>query len=409
MAQATIKCPKCGEVIEISQAISHDIEIEIKRKYEKDIQIVKKDSERMLKLKDMEAEEKIKKERKALEVKIKKETEETQRFEMNDLKGRLEEKTKRLETAEQKELELRKQQRELEDEKKSFELEITRKLDSERQQIAEKALKNAEENHRLKDAEKNKQLLDMRKQIEDLKRKAEQASQKTQGEVLELELEQILKEEFQFDDIDPVSSGVRGADIVQTVKTQAGRICGKILWETKRTKIWNEAWIEKMKEDQRKEKADLAVIVSEALPKGFHHFRQVEGIWVTDIPSAVSLALALRVVLIQVARTKEIETGKEEKMEVVYKYLTGSEFRNRVQTIIEAFVGMKKELDTEKRLIEKHWAKREKQIERVILNIAGMHGDIEGISGASLPAIKMLSLPSDEQQEEVDEKISKAD
>lgn len=398
MEQTTIKCPNCGEVIEISQAISHDIEIEIKKKYEKDIEAIRKDSERKLKLKDSEIEDKLNKEKKIIEVKIKKDTEEAQRFEMNDLKGQLEEKKNRLKMTEQKELELRKQQRELEDKKKSFELEMNRRLDTERQQIAEKVSKDTEESHRLKDAEKDKQLGDMRKQIEDLKRKAEQASQKTQGEVLELELEQILKEEFPFDDIEPVSSGAKGADIIQTVKTQSGRVCGKILWETKRTKIWSETWIQKLKDDQRKEKSDLAVIVSEALPKGFHHFRQVQGVWIADIPSIISLALALRVVLVQVARTKEVQTGKEEKMEVVYNYLTGPEFKNRVQAIMEAFVGMKKDLDSEKRAIEKQWAKREKQIEKVVLNIAGMHGDLEGIAGASLPAIKMLELSVDEEE-----------
>lgn len=405
MAQATIKCPKCGETIEISQAMSHDIEKELKKKYDKEIEAVKQNSERKLKLKDNEFETKLNKEKKVLEAKIKKETENTQRLEINDIKEQLEEKTSQLKTAEQKELELRKQQRKLEDDKKSFELKMNRRLDTERQQIAEKSTKEAEENHRLKNAEKDKQLSDMRKQIEDLKRKAEQASQKTQGEVLELELEQTLKDEFQFDDIDPISSGVRGADIVQTVKTQSGRICGKILWETKRTRIWSEAWIEKMKGDQRKEKADLAIIVSEALPKGFHHFRQIQGVWITDIPSALSLALALRVVLVQVAKTKEIQTGKEEKKEIVYNYLTGPEFRNRIQAIMEAFVGMKKDLDSEKRVIEKQWAKRDKQIEKVVLNIAGMHGDLEGIAGTSLPAIKMLELPSDEQQESVTEEI----
>lgn len=405
MAEAKIKCPRCGESIEISQAISHDIEAEVKKKYEKDMESLKRDAERKLKLKDNEIEEKLNKEKKILEAKIKKETEETQRLKINDLKEQLGEKADRLKVAEEKEIELRKQQRKLEDEKKSFELEMNRRIDKERQEIAEKASRNAEEGHRLKDAEKEKQMTDMRIQIEDLKRKAEQASQKTQGEVLELELEQMLKEEFPFDEIEAVLSGVRGADIVHTVKTQSGRICGKILWETKRTKIWSEAWIEKMKEDQRKEKADLAVIVSEALPKGFHHFRQVQGIWVTDIPSSISLALALRVVLIQVERTKEVQTGKEEKKEIVYNYLTGPEFKNRVQAIMEAFVGMKKDLDSEKRAIEKQWAKREKQIEKIVLNIAGMHGELEGIVGASLPAIKMLELPSDEQQEEIDENV----
>ena len=405
MTQATVKCPKCGEVIEISQAISHDIELGVKKKYEQEIGAIKKKAEGELRDKENENKAKLAKEKLLIEARAKEEAEEAQRVEVADLQNQLEEKKKRLEEAQKQELDLRGRQRELEDKEKAFELEMSRKLDSERRQIAEKVTSEIEQSHRLKDAEKDKQLTGMRNQIDDLKKKAEQASQKTQGEVLEIELEQLLKEEFQFDEILPVSSGARGADVVQIVKTQRGRVCGKILWETKRTKTWSDGWIQKLKEDQRKEKADLSVIVSEVLPRGFHHFRQVHDVWVTDIPSALSLAIALRMMTIQVARTREVQTGKEEKMEVVYNYLTGTEFRSRVQAIMEAFIGMKQGLDAEKRVTEKQWARREKQIDRVIVNIAGMHGDLEGIAGASLPAVKMLELPEDEpDQEEVSAK-----
>ena len=380
MAQETIKCPKCGEIIKLSDAISQDIERAIKTKYEKEI------------------EDRLKEEKKQLEAKAKKEAKESVNLELTDLKEQLSEKSKKIEEIQKQELELRKRQRELEDKEKAMELELARKLDAERQKIAEKSARELEESHRLKDAEKDKQLADMRKQIEELKRKAEQGSQQTQGEVLEVELEQLLKVDFPFDEIEPVSKGVRGADVIHTVKTQSNRLCGKILWETKRTKAWSDGWIQKLKDDQREAKADLAVIVSETLPKGFHHFRQIKGIWVTDIPSALSLALALRVILVQVTKTKEIQTGKEEKQEIVYNYLTGPEFRNHVQAIMEGFVAMKKDLDSEKRAMANIWAKREKQIERVVLNIAGMHGDLEGIVGATLPAIKILELPLDKTE-----------
>jgi len=400
MMQDTIKCPKCGEIIRLSQAISKDIEAEIRRKYEE--QSEKKELEFKEKIRtenevrENEFKEKLKREKKILEDKLKREMADENKLEISDLKSELEDKKKRLEESEKQELELRIKHRELEEREKKFELEMNRKLDNERQQIEDKIARNLEDNHRLKDAEKDKQLTDMRRQIEDLKRKAEQGSQKIQGEVLEVELEQSLKNEFPFDDIDSVSSGVKGADIVQTVKTQAGRECGKILWETKRTRTWSDEWIQKLKDDQRSAKADLAVIVSEALPKGFHHFRQIETVWVTDIPSAISLALALRTLLIQINRTRETQTGKEEKKEVIYNYLTGLEFRNRVQAIMEAFIAMKKDLDSERRAMEGIWAKRDKQIEKVVLNIAGMRGDLEGIVGASLPSIKLLELPSNE-------------
>jgi len=396
MAKETIKCPKCGEVIELSEAISHDIEIRLRERYEKEIGKVRKSFEEDLKARENELENKAKKERKQVEEKIKKEVRESVDLKVSDLKEQLEEKTKGLKDAQKQELELRKKQRELEEKEEKLELELSRKIDAERRKILEKASKEFEEKHRLKEAEKDKQLADMKGQIDELKRKAEQGSQQMQGEVLELELEESLKDEFPFDDIEPVAKGVRGGDIIQTVKTQSGRICGKILWETKRTKNWSDSWIQKLKDDQREVKADLAILASEVLPKGFHHFRQISGVWVTDILSAVSLALALRVVLVQVAREREVQAGKKEKKEIVYNYLTGPEFRNKVEAIVESFTAMKEDLEAEKRAMLKIWAKREKQIQRVITNTAGMHGDLQAIAGASLPAIKMLELPTDD-------------
>ena len=375
MTKETIKCPECGEVIELSEAISHDIEIRLKQQYEN----------------------KIEKTKKSIEEKAKKEVQESLNIKISDLNEQLEEKTKNLKEAQKQEIELRKRQRELVEKEEKLELELSRKIDAERQKIIQKTSLEFEETHRLKDAEKDKQLDDMKRQIDELKRKAEQGSQQMQGEVLELELEESLKEEFPFDVIEPVAKGVKGGDIIQTVKTQSGRICGKILWETKRTKNWSETWIQKLKDDQRDAKADLAILASESLPKGLQHFRLISGVWVTDILSAVSLALALRVVLIQVARERVTQVGKKEKMELAYNYLTGQEFRNRVEAIVESFTAMKMDLEAERRAMLKIWAKREKQMERVISNAAGMHGDLQEIAGSSLPAIKMLELPNDDE------------
>lgn len=382
MLQDSIKCPKCGTAIKLSEALSSDMESVIKLKYEKELDA------------------RIAAERKLLQEKAEKSASESVKLELSDLKEQLEEKAKNLEKAQQQELELRKSQRKLEDDKKAFELEMNRKLDIERESIAEKISRELDDNHKLKDAEKDKQLTEMKNQIGILQRKAEQGSQQGQGEVLELELEQLFRNEFPFDAIEPVAKGVRGGDIVHVVKTQAGRVCGKILWEAKRTRAWSDSWIPKLKDDQRSSKADIAVIVSETLPKGHHHFRQVEGVWVTDIPSSMSLAAALRVVLTQVELSKEIQTGKEEKMEVMYTYFTGTEFRNRVQSIVESFVEMRRDLDSEKRAFEKIWAKREKQIERIVLNIAGMNGDIEGITGTALPSVKLLELSAGDNDTE---------
>ncbi|MBI4232134.1 DUF2130 domain-containing protein [Candidatus Peregrinibacteria bacterium] len=394
MNQEKIKCPKCGHMIELSEAISHDIEERLKAKYDQQIQQMKTDSQTALKQKEAEYNLRIKEDREKLVAKAKKEALESINLEVQDLKAQLSEKTTKLQTSQQAELELRKRTRELEAKEKNLELEVTRKIDEERKRIQEDMAKDLEDRHRLKDAEKDKQLADMRNKIDDLQRKAEQASQQSQGEVLELELEDLLKAEFPLDDIEPVAKGVRGADVLQIVKNQLGKVCGKILWETKRTKNWSDSWIQKLKDDQREAKVDISVIISEALPAGVDHFKQISGVWVSDISSALCLAAALRVLLIQVARANSAQDGKNEKMEIMYNYLIGPEFRNRVEAIVESFVAMKADLDTEKRATQKIWAKREKQIENVIAHIGGMHGDLQGIAGASLPSIKVLELPS---------------
>lgn len=418
MASESIKCPECGAKFELSKAVSHDIEISVAKRYEKQIKDLKELSEKSLQAKEKELYEQHKKDKTKLEQRNKKELEEavsqldsdrkkieekarkkaqkTVGLEIADYKEQLAEKDKKLAEGQQAELSLRKRQRGIEERERSLKIETARQIDTERQQIIENAKTEYEEAHKLKDAEKDKKLADAQKRADELRRKLEQGSQQTQGEVLELELEEMLREECQFDLIEPVTKGIKGGDIIHTVKTQSGKICGKILWETKRTKTWSDKWLQKVKEDQRDAKADIAVIVSEILPQGMCHFRQIGGVWVASISSSRSLAIALRVNLMQVAREKILQAGKQEKTEVVYNYLTGPEFRNRVEAFIEAFITMRDDLERERRAITKIWDKREKQIQKVILNVSGMHGDLEGIAGMTLPAVKALEFPEHE-------------
>ncbi len=282
---------------------------------------------------------------------------------MKDLQEELGEKDKKLIESQKAELDLRKERRKLEEDKKTFELEMTRKLDTERERIQEDSLKKVAEEYRLKDMEKEKLVSDMRKQIEELKRKAEQGSQQTQGEVLELDLEEILKSNFPLDQIEPVPKGIKGADILQKINNQAGRHCGTIIWESKRTKAWSNSWIEKLKDDQRDVKAEIAVLMTTVLPKGIDTFSYMDGIWVTNHALIVGLATALRMNLIQIADSKIAAEGKEEKMEVLYSYLSGPEFRQKIEAIVETFASMKRDLDQEKRAMTRIWSKRDKQIE----------------------------------------------
>lgn len=376
MLDQTIICPHCGKEIPLTETLSHQIKENLRKEFEEEVKTEK---------------EKWKQE-------AKKEAESDILIELKDLKKQITEKDEKIEQFQNNELEFRKKMRELEEQKKNVDLEVERKVDGRRKEIEQKAVETFTEEHRFKDLEKDKQIGDMRKIIEDLKRKSEQGSMQTQGEVLELDLEDLLKTRFPVDEIEPVSKGMRGADILQKVHNRSGQYCGSIIWETKRTKAWSDGWISKLKDDQREIKAEIAVIVSETLPKEVNSFTQMEGVWVTNFSLAGSLAEALRTGLIQVSQTKLSAVGKNEKMEVLYNYLSGSEFKQKVEAIVESFKSMKEDLDEEKRAMIKRWAKREKQIERVIINTAGMYGDMQGIIGASLPQIKMLELEAGNEE-----------
>ena len=372
MAEQFIVCPHCGKKILLTEAISHQIREELIRDFEKD-------AEKTL-------QEKIKKVEKA----AKRKAQDAVTTDLADLKEQVAEKDRKLAEVQQVELELRKARRKLEDEKRTFELDMARKLDGARKKIEEEASRRLMEQQRFKDAEKEKLIKDMRKQIGILKRKAEIGSQQMQGEVMEIGLEELLRSSFSSDEIIAVPKGIKGADIIQKVHDETGRYCGSIVWETKRTKAWSGGWIQKLKDDQRELRAEVAAIVTEVLPKDVNGFGCVSGVWVLGYSLVGGVASALRHGLLDVAQTILARRGKEEETELLYSYLSGPQFRQRVEAIVETFSAMKEELDKEKRAINKIWAKREKQIERVIGNTVGMYGDLEGI--ISLPQIESLEL-----------------
>jgi len=348
----------------------------------------------------VEYKQKLLAEKTKLEERVRKETQESVGIELRDLKSQVEEKDRKLKEALDNELKMRKQQRELEEREKNLQLEVQRKLAEESRKIWASAASKFTEDHRLKDAEKDKKIADMLQRIEDLKRKAEQGSQQTQGEVLEIELENLLRATFRTDDIQPVPKGTKGADVIQKVYTKLGNFCGTILWESKRTKSWNDSWLQKLKDDQREVKANLTVIVSIALPKNIKTFGLMDGVWVSDFSTVVGLATALREGMIEVARTKASLVGKSEKMEHLYAYLSGQEFRQRIEAVVESFATMKSDLDAEKGSMEKIWSKREQQILRVLKNTAGLYGDLQGIIGGALQPISRLELPSADDAQE---------
>jgi hypothetical protein len=370
--EQVIKCPKCGELISVPDALSHQVEEKVKKEFEA-----------KQKIRDQELTARLFKEAKA-------EAEKEQGSKTALLEEQLKSKDEKLAQATKNEVELRKGKIKLEDEKRTFELEKMRQLEEAKKAIVEEATKQAAEAEQYKIAQLEKKISDVSKANDELKRKLEQGSQQTQGEVLELELEEILKAEFPQDEIVPVPKGVTGADIVQKVIDRSGRECGQIVWESKKTKTWSEGWIQKLKDDQRAIKADLAVIVSISLPEGVKGYAFRNGVWICDIKLVAALATSLRMNLEAITREKAMSVGKNEKMEVLYAYLTGIEFKQRVEAIVEAFSSMDEGLKKERLAYEKIWSEREQQLKKVIKNTVGMYGDLSGL--VALPQIKRLEL-----------------
>ena len=291
---------------------------------------------------------------------------ETKARELADLQEVLKSRDEKLAEAQNAQAELIKKQRELDDAKRELALTVQKGIQEGLAATRQEAKKEAEDELNLKVKEKEQTITAMQKQIEELKRKSEQGSQQLQGEVQELELENLLRAKFPFDAIEPVAKGEYGGDVVQRVIGAGGQASGTILWEAKRTKNWSDGWLTKLREDQRTAKAEIAVLVSQVLPKGVDTFEMVDGVWVTHPRAALPVAAILRQSLLEIAMARQASEGQQTKTEMIYQYLTGPRFRQRVEAIVEAFSTMQEDLDKERKAIMKQWAKRGEQIERVM-------------------------------------------
>lgn len=312
--------------------------------------------------------------------------------ELIELQEVLKVRDEKLAEAQKAQAELIKKQRELDDAKRELELTVEKRVQDGLSEIRTQAKREAEDVLKLKVMEKDQTIASMQQKIEELKQKAEQGSQQLQGEVQELELETLLRAKFPFDSIEPVPKGEFGGDVLQRVVSQSGQASGSILWESKRTKNWSDGWLVKLREDQRTAKAEVSVLVSQALPKGTETFDVIDGVWVTSPRAALPVATILRHTLLQVGMARQVSEGQQTKTEMIYQYLTGPRFRQRVEAIVEAFSTMQEDLDKERKAIMKQWAKREEQIERVMGATVGMYGDLQGIAGKSLQEIDGLEL-----------------
>ena len=389
MTDQSISCPSCGKQIPLTRALRSEIEASLKQQFDETLQ----ERERALRA---NYESRLEDDLQRAEAEAAKKAEKRVAQELAGLKDQVKDQANDLEEARRVELSMRKKEREFERKQQELELTVAREIDNERSRLVTETRERLAEEHRLKDAEKEKQLGDMRRQIEDLKRKAEQGSQQVQGEAGEGELESLLRTNFPSDEISGIGQGVRGADVHQVVVDSRGGRVGAIVWECKNTRNWSDAWIAKLKQDQRSLHADVAILVTAALPKGCSRFALIEGVLVTDFACAAALSAVVRANLCQLAQARRAAINKEESLELLHRYLSGVEFRHRVEAVVEAFTVMRHELEQERRAAERQWARRSRQIDAVTFNVSGMYGDLQGLVPA-LPPIALLELPEAEE------------
>lgn len=380
-----IKCPNCTHEFQPDEAIRVELETQLRTQM-KDWQKKKEDElNAQLRQKDEETQKLMADERKKLttqiEDQLKKKLEGDYETQMKFLQQQNTENEQRLADARKKELDFLKKEQEILNREKEMELEMQKLLNEEKGKLTDSIRKQEEDKNLMKFKEYEKQLEDQKKLVEEMRRKAEQRSMQMQGEVQELALEELLRSTFPFDIVEEVGKGVRGADCIQTVRNNLGQDCGKVIYESKRTKDFSADWIEKLKADMRSQGADIAVLVTQAMPKDMETFGDKDGIWVCSFTEVKAVAQVLRDTILRVYNVSKSQENKGDKMTLLYTYLTGSEFTEQWKAIREGFMSMKVSVQKERDAMERIWKAREKQLEKILLSSAHIRGSIDGIAG----------------------------
>lgn len=387
-----ISCPSCGHQFEAEQAIEQKIRTQFNQKWKDELAKRNQEQETKFAQFKLELEKNTLEQQRKIELLAKEKAKSEVDLELKASKDELEAKNKQVVELRNKEIEFLKKEREFTNLKQQYDIDFQKKIIETQRQIEESAKRKADEENQLAIKQRDMQLEAMKQQIEVMKKKSEQGSMQLQGEVQEIVLEELLKASFPFDKIGEVGKGVKGADVTQTIRNQIGAECGSIIYESKRTKAFQNDWIDKLKTDLRNQKSDIAVIVTETMPKDMERFGMKEGIWICSFAEVKSLAMVLRESLLRISEVKSTQENKGDKMQFLYDFLTGNEFKQHIESIVEGFSSMQEGLMKEKIGMQKIWNEREKQIEKVLLNMSGMYGSIRGIAGNALPEVKILEL-----------------
>lgn len=407
MVENKIKCPNCGTQINVDELLFHQAEEKLNEKQKIANLELQKEKE-LLKQKELEFEEKKKKENELFQTKLNQKIEEekqkiileqskniSEKFEL-ELKLLKEENDNRKEenqSLKNEKLELLKKEEALLEKEKNFELKLLEEKKILKLELESQIKKEKDTEFELKQKEKDTQIESMKKIIDDLKRKSEQGSMQIQGETLELEVESYLKEKFRFDEILEIQKGMRGADCIQVINTTQKQNCGKIIYECKSAKAFSGDWIDKLKEDKRTSKSDIAVLVTTIYPKDIERMEFKDGVWICSLEEFKGLSIALRESIININNVLAQQENKGDKVTMLYDYLTGNDFRGHIEAIVESFTDMKTDLEKEKKYFRKIWSEREAQIDKVVNNTISLYGSIKGIGGKEIMTIKQLELP----------------
>lgn len=395
MSEAMIKCPKCGFEIELAKSMAGPMMDKMKKEHTAELERVRSEIQDNILDK---AKEEAKAEFASIEKKNKdtidqllKERQQAERTRI-ETQNILRENESKLAEAQDAQAAALKQSRELETQRREMEITIERRVAADIDKAKVEAKWAAENAMEMRVKEKELTIESMQKVIADLKQKSEQGSTQTQGEIQELVIESSLRARFMHDVIAEVPKGINGADCMQEVKDSTGKPCGTIIWESKRTKAWQDGWLTKLREDQRTAQADIAILVTQTMPKDAHGFDIIDGVWVCEMGLILPIATILRQSLIEVALARGAGEGQKTKMEILYGYMTGLKFKQRMQAIVEAFTAMQDGLQKERKAITKSWALREEQLNNVMESSVGMYGDIQGIAGRAVKEIEGLEI-----------------
>ncbi len=406
-----INCPQCGSSIDVQDVLANRLEENIRKKYEEELEKNKqqfREEEKRLTLEKQIFEEKkkqenalfqqrleakLKEEKQLLEDQLKTKISQDHAEQYSALSKELAEKSEKIKELYKSKAEIEALKREKAEMKDAIEAELQRKLNETLHGERERIKKLEEDRNELKLRELKKQLEDQKKLTEEMKRKQEQGSMQLQGEVMELAIEEWLTAQFPLDGIEEIKKGVRGGDCIQVVNTHQTQQCGRIYYESKRTKDFQPSWIEKFKADMREKGADVGVLVTDAMPIGFERMGIKDGVWICSYDEFKGLCVILREMVIRLHTAVASQENKGDKMHMLYDFLTSNTFRMQVEAIVEGFSSMKEALESEKRAMQRIWKEREKQIDKVVTNTIDMYGSIKGIAGNAIQSVKALELP----------------